>query len=75
MQIFDVLWLAAGITAGFLIAYTVFKLQAARNISEQTALHSQRETENRLLKEQLEELKSTEALLRMELNEVSLSNT
>ena len=75
MQIFDVLWLAAGLTAGFLIAYTAFKLQAAKNISEQTALHSQRETENRLLKEQLEELKSTEALLRMELNEVSLSNT
>lgn len=75
MQIFDVLWLAAGIAAGFLAAYTILKLQAAKADAERSVLHSQRETENRLLKEQLEEVKSTEALLRMELNDVSLSNT
>lgn len=75
MQILDFLWLGAGVATGFLVAYTVFKLQAARTHSDQAVLHSQRETENRLLKEQLEEIKSTEALLRMELNEVSLSNT
>jgi DNA recombination protein RmuC len=75
MQTFDFIWLAFGTGAGFFAAYLVFRLQLARQTAELSMSQSQRETENRLLKDQLEELKSTEALLRMELNEVSLSNT
>lgn len=75
MQILDFLWLAAGLTVGFGFAYTLYKLQLARTAAEQATAQSQQTVENRLLKEQVEELKSTEALLRMELNEVSLSNT
>lgn len=74
MQILDFLWLAAGLTVGFGFAYTLYKLQLARTTAEQATAQSQQTVENRLLKEQVEELKSTEALLRMELNEVSLSN-
>ena len=75
MQLIDFLWLVAGLAVGYGVAYAVYKLQLARKTAEQAAAQSQQTVENRLLKEQAEELKSTEALLRMELNEVSLSNT
>jgi len=64
----------AGLTLGILTAYLLFKFQAVRKTNELLLSQSHLQAEHRLLKEQLEELKSTEALLRMELNEVSLSN-
>jgi DNA recombination protein RmuC len=75
MQTFNILWLASGIGGGFLVAYLWFRLQLAQATAALTTNQAQKDAENRLLKEQTEELKSTEALLRMELNEVSLSNT
>lgn len=68
------LWLAAGLSLGMLAGVLYYQLQAAKAKADYTAKDAQRETENRLLKEQLESLRSTEALLRMELNEVGLSN-
>jgi DNA recombination protein RmuC len=75
MQTFMWLGLLAGVSIGFLTAFLLFKFQLARKTSELQLAQSQAHAENRLLKEQLEELKSTEALLRMEVNEISLSNT
>jgi DNA recombination protein RmuC len=57
-----------------LTAFLLFKFQLARKTTEILLAQSEHQAENRMLKAQQEELKSTEALLRMELNEVSLSN-
>ncbi len=67
MELLVWLEIAAGFLAGAALGAFVSKLGTER-------LTYRWETENRLQKEQLEELKSTEALLRLELNEVSLSN-
>jgi len=75
MQSLIWLSLAGGLSIGFLTAYLLFKFQVARKTNDLLMAQSQAQVENRLLKEQAEEAKSTEALLRMELNEVSLSNT
>lgn len=75
MQTFNILWLISGVGAGFLGAYLWFRLQLTQATTRLAADQAQCEAENRLLKTQADELKSTEALLRMELNEVSLSNT
>jgi len=75
MQTFLWLGLLAGLSLGYLTAFLLFKFQLARKTSELLLAQSQAQAENGLLKEQQEELKSTEALLRMELNEISLSNT
>jgi DNA recombination protein RmuC len=69
------LWLAAGVPIGFLAGFLFYKLQMTHLHVERAAQASQWETENRLLKEQVESGRSTESLLRMELNEISLSNT
>lgn len=74
MPTISLLYLPAGIAIGFLIGWLYMKAQSARQMSESLSLQSQRETENRLLKEQVDALRSTEDLLRMELNEISLSN-
>lgn len=74
MQTLMWLSLVGGLTLGVLTAYLVFKFQMAGKTSELLLAQSQHQAENRMMKEQLEELKSTEALLRMELNEVGLSN-
>jgi DNA recombination protein RmuC len=74
MPTISLLYLPAGIAIGFLIGWLYMKAQSAKQMSESLSLQSQRETENRLLKEQVDALRSTEDLLRMELNEISLSN-
>lgn len=74
MPTISLLYLPVGIVIGFLIGWLYMKAQSARQMSESLSLQSQRETENRLLKEQVDALRSTEDLLRMELNEISLSN-
>jgi DNA recombination protein RmuC len=68
MPIIEVLLLIAALAAGFGLGALLFKF---RSDGERGRF----EAENRILREQVEELKSTEALLRMELNEISLSNT
>lgn len=75
MMWFNLLVGVGSLSIGFLTAFLLFKFQLARKTSELLVNHSQYQAENRILKEQQEEFKSTEALLRMELNEVSLSNT
>ncbi|HEY9687311.1 MAG TPA: DNA recombination protein RmuC [Coleofasciculaceae cyanobacterium] len=68
MPIIEVLLLIAALAAGFGLGALLFKLKGDGE-------RGRAEAENRLLLEQVEELKSTEALQRMELNEISLSNT
>jgi DNA recombination protein RmuC len=67
--------LIVGLPLGFLVAFLLCRLNQSKAQALQMAKESRWETENRLLKEQFEEVRSTEALLRMELNEISLSNT
>lgn len=67
MQNLGFLWLMAGSLIGFGVGFSLLRLLAVKQ-------EAQWQGENRLLREQLEELKSTEALLRMEINEMSLSN-
>lgn len=74
MPILSLLYLPVGIVIGFLVGWLLMKAQSARQQSESLADLSRRETENHLLKEQLDALRGTEDLLRMELNEISLSN-
>lgn len=75
MQAMIWLSLAAGLSIGFLTAYLLFKFQLTQKTADLQVGQSHLQAENRILKEQQDELKSTEALLRMELNEVGLSNT
>ncbi len=63
-----------GLGLGYLTAFLLYKFQRTRLQSEMQLEQSGLETENGLLRSQAEDLKATEALLRMELNEVSLSN-
>ena len=67
--------LLGGLGIGYLTAFVLHKFQLARLQSDMRLSQSRLETENSLLTSQVDELKSIEALLRMELNEVSLSNT
>lgn len=74
MSTLSLLYLPAGIVIGFLIGWLYMKARSARQMSENLTAQSEREAENRFLKEQVDALRSTEDLLRMELNEISLSN-
>lgn len=61
-------WLLAGLLGGFGAGYLLIQMRMG-------ILLAQKETESKLLNSQVEELRSTEALLRMEINEISLANT
>jgi DNA recombination protein RmuC len=74
MSMPDLLYLPAGLLLGFLLGWLCRKVQGDRLFNASQANQFQQEAENRFLREQVEGLKSTEDLLRMELNEVSLSN-
>lgn len=70
----DLLYLPAGLALGFLLGWLYMKAQTDRRLNERQAMQSERDAENRFLREQVEGLKSNEDVLRMELNEISLSN-
>ena len=78
----DWTWLAASFILGVIAAVFALKAMYGQRLgrAETTCIELQRresqlDTERGLLREQLDEIKSTEALLRMELSETSLSNT
>ncbi len=70
----NLLYLPIGVALGYWIGWLYANSKANQALNELKNLGSRHEAENKLLKEQLEGLRSTEDLLRMELNEVSLSN-
>jgi DNA recombination protein RmuC len=70
----NLLYLPIGLALGYWIGWLYANSKASQAFNELKNQLSRAETENQLLKEQLEGLRSTEDLLRMELNEVSLSN-
>ncbi|WP_373531696.1 DNA recombination protein RmuC [Vampirovibrio sp.] len=74
MPMLNLLYFPATLVLGFLLGWLYRKVQGAGQLGALQAIQSQQEVENRFLKEQVEGLRSTEDLLRMELNEVSLSN-
>ncbi len=70
----NLLYLPIGLALGYWIGWLYANSKASQAFNELKNQLSRTETENQLLKDQLEGLRSTEDLLRMELNEVSLSN-
>ncbi len=70
----SLLLLPVGIAIGFLIGWLYMKAQCTQQMGAILTAQSERETENRFLKDQVEALKSTEDVLRMEVSEISMSN-
>ncbi|WP_303674267.1 DNA recombination protein RmuC [Vampirovibrio chlorellavorus] len=70
----NLLYLPVGLALGYWIGWLYSNSKASQASNELKNQLSKAETENQLLKAQLEGLRATEDLLRMELNEVSLSN-
>jgi DNA recombination protein RmuC len=71
--------LALGIPAGFLTGALggafICRMKGGQELQQQRDQRTRFETENAMLTTQLHSLQETEALLRMELNELGLSNT
>lgn len=70
----NLLYLPIGVALGYWIGWLYANSRANQALNELKNLGARYEAENKLLQAQLEGQRSTEDLLRMELNEVSLSN-